>query len=301
MRLLITGAWRQAEDYFGTLRSSGHEVAFMRHENGDLPCDPAWVEGIICNGLFLYHPIEKFNNLRYIQLTSAGFDRVPTDVIKDRGIVIRNARGVYSVPMAEYAVSGVLMLYRAAGFFRENQAKHEWVKNRELRELCGSRVLVIGCGSVGTECAKRFRAFGCTVIGTDVALRDDPCYDAIKPVSSIDEEIPLADVLVIMVPSAPDTVNLISGERILKLKRGAVVVNIARGGIVDEKALAASAYRLGGAVLDVFAQEPLSEDSPLWDIPNFIITPHNSFAGHGNDERLSEVIMRNLSCIENGI
>ena len=101
MNLLLTGAWAEARAHIAELEARGHAVAFLPQEKDPLPCDPAWVEGTVCNGLFLYHPIDAFPNLRCIQLTSAGLDRVPLDRIRERGIRLCNARGVYSAPMAE--------------------------------------------------------------------------------------------------------------------------------------------------------------------------------------------------------
>ena len=107
MKLLITGAWRQAKDYIKIIEQMGHQVIFLQYEKDELPCVPEWIEGVICNGLFLEHSIEQFTNLKYIQLTSAGFDRVPMDYIKEHGIQIRNARGYtvfqwQSLPFVEF-------------------------------------------------------------------------------------------------------------------------------------------------------------------------------------------------------
>ena len=112
MNLLITGAWNGGKNYISEIESMGHQIRFMQYETDVLSCDENWVEGVICNGLFLSHPIEKFTNLKYIQLTSAGFDRVDMDFVKAHNIEIHNARGVYSIPMAEFAVCGVLQLYK---------------------------------------------------------------------------------------------------------------------------------------------------------------------------------------------
>ena len=112
MNLLITGAWTGAKDYIEQIENEGHAVVFLQYEKDDLPCAYEWVEGVICNGLFLTHSIEKFVNLKYIQLTSAGFDRVPMEYVAEHNIEIHNARGVYSIPMAEFAVAGVLQLYK---------------------------------------------------------------------------------------------------------------------------------------------------------------------------------------------
>lgn len=121
MNLLITGAWREAKEHISFFQTEGHRVKYMQYEQDELPCAPEWVEGIIGNGIFLFHSIEEFVNLHYIQLTSAGYDRVPMDYIKEHKIQIYNARGVYSVPMAEFAVAGVLALYkRLPGFWSHN-------------------------------------------------------------------------------------------------------------------------------------------------------------------------------------
>ena len=114
MKLLVTGAWKSAKEQIDNLNALGHEVVFMQNESENLPCDASEVEGVICNGLFLFHDIDEFISLKFIQLTSAGFDRVPMDKISTRGIKIFNARGVYSIPMAEYALWGVLSLYKKA-------------------------------------------------------------------------------------------------------------------------------------------------------------------------------------------
>ena len=294
MNLLITGAWQQAKEHIAEIEQMGHTVAFLQYEKDELPCAYEWVEGIIGNGIFLTHPIEKFVNLRYIQLTSAGFDRVPMDYVKEHNIMIHNARGVYSVPMAEFAVSGVLQLYKQASFFRENQQKHQWVKERDIMEIYGKRVVIVGCGSVGTECAKRFGAFGCRVIGVDVMAREDEQYDVIKALDTLDQELSAADILILSVPLTDMTRRLMNAERLKRLKHDAILVNISRGSVVDERALEQCINRIGGAVLDVFESEPLAEDSILWDMENVLVTPHNSFVGEGNGRRMRELFLSNL-------
>ena len=294
MKLLITGAWQQAKNYIERIEQMGHEVCFLQNEKEELPCNPEEIEGIICNGLFLSHPIENFRNLRYLQLTSAGFDRVPMDYVKEHGIEIHNARGVYSIPMAEFAVAGVLELYKQSRFFTENQKKHKWEKHRGLQELYGKNVCIIGCGSVGNECAKRFQAFGCHVAGVDLFPREDENYQKIEGFHQLDTLLAEAEIVVLTLPLTEETYHLMNAERIEKLRDGAVLVNIARGAVIDTEALIPEMDRLGGAVLDVFEEEPLGEDSPLWEMENVIVTPHNSFVGEGNGERLSKVILRNI-------
>lgn len=295
MKLLITGAWRANEAQISAIRELGHEVILMPDERGELPCAAEDIEGIICNGLFLYHPIEAFTKLSYIQLTSAGYDRVPMDIVKARGITIKNARGVYSIPMAEFALCGVLSLYKQSRFFYENQKASRWEKHRGLMELCGKTVCIVGCGSVGTECAKRFSAFGCHVIGVDLTPYENLAYGKMLPLAELDAALSESDITVLTLPLTDETKHLMNADRFIRMKKGSVLVNIARGAIVDAEALlTALSAKLMGAVLDVFEEEPLPPESPLWQQENVILTPHNSFVGEGNDGRLAEVILDNL-------
>lgn len=294
MNLLITGAWQQAKAYIPMIEGREHQVRFLQYEKDELPCDYEWVEGIIGNGIFLSHPIEKFPNLRYIQMTSAGFDRVPMDYVQAHGIEIHNARGVYSIPMAEFAVAGVLALYKQMRFFAEKQKQHRWEKHRGLLELFDKTVLIVGCGSVGTECAKRFQAFGCRVMGVDLYPRQDDSYQTMVALSDLDAVLPDADVIVLTLPLTDSTEHLMDQGHLSMLKEDAIIVNIARGAIVDTHALIAVLPRLGGAVLDVQEQEPLDSSNPLWDADRVVLTPHNSFVGDGCAARLSQVIVENL-------
>ncbi|MCD8369841.1 MAG: hydroxyacid dehydrogenase [Clostridiales bacterium] len=295
MHLLVTGAFAWTDEELNKLRKFGHEVMFMQQEKDALPCDPEWVEGVIGNGLFLTHPIESFENLRYIQLTSAGFDRVPMDYVKNHSIQIYNARGVYSIPMAEFAICGVLELYKQGKFFLENQKKHKWEKHRGTQELYGKIVCIVGCGSVGAECAKRFKAFGCHILGVDIKPYGSEWFEKMVSLTEFNMMLEVSDVVVMTLPLTEETKGLMDSRRFGKMKNGAVLVNIARGAVVKTDALIdALDNKLQGAVLDVFEEEPLGTDSPLWNMENVIITPHNSFIGDGNHERMLNVIYRNL-------
>ena len=295
MKLLVTGAWRCTQDQLNEIEKLGHSIVFMQNEKDALPCEYENVEGVICNGLFLYHSIEKFINLRYIQLTSVGFDRVPMNYVQAHGIKIYNARGVYNIPMAEFAVSGVLQLYKQAKFFYQNQKQGVWQKHREVLELFGKTVCIVGCGNVGTECAKRFNAFGCKVIGVDLYPRIDENYENIYPFLSIEECLQKADIVVLTLPLTNETRHMMNTTRFNAMKNGSMLVNIARGAVVDERALLkALDCKLLGAVLDVFEEEPLAESSTLWQQENVIITPHNSFVGDGNADRLFKTIEMNI-------
>lgn len=299
MRILITGALQAHRECAEILTDMEHRVDFLQNEKDALPDAAECYEAVICNGLFLHHPIEEFRNIKYIQLTSAGYDRVDMDYIRNRDIRIFNAGGVYSIPMAEFALAGVLSLYKQSAFFRDNQRNHSWTKHRGLTELNGKTVCVLGCGSVGTECAKRFKAFGTRVVGVDLYPREDESYEKIYPLDGLDNVISECDILVLTLPLTDKTQHIINDGRLALLKDTAVLVNIARGAVIDTEALIRALPRLGGAVLDVFEEEPLSCDSPIWDMENVTITPHNSFVGENNSYRLNTLIINNFKDYKN--
>ena len=295
MNILITGAWNHTPAQRKAVEDLGHTVTFMQNEKDALPIAYETVEGVIGNGLFLYHPIEKFVNLKYIQVTSAGLDRLPVEYIREHDIALYNAKGVYSIPMAEFALAGVLQVYKQAAFFQKNQSNRLWNKHRGLLELYGKTVCILGCGNIGTECAKRFRAFGCRVIGVDQTAWEAPDYDRILPQEQLRQTVQAADVLVVTVALTEQTHGMINAEMFDAMKPGCVVVNMSRGAVVDTSALLdALRNEKVFAVLDVFEEEPLPSDHPLWDMENVVITPHNSFVGDGNQSRLTSVIFQNI-------
>lgn len=295
MKLLVTGAWNCIEKQLDELCGLGYEIVYMQNEKDELPFGAEDSEGIICNGLFLYHDVGAFEKLKFIQLTSAGYDRVPLDYVREKNIKVFNARGVYSIPMAEFALSGVLQLYKNAKFFHENQNECKWEKNRSLLELYCKSVCIVGCGSVGNECAKRFSAFGCRVIGVDIAPYDVEFYEKMVALDKLDAVLEESDIVVLTLPLTEETKGLFDEKRFEKMKSGAVLVNISRGAVVREETLITSLNnKLYGAVLDVFENEPLDTTSLLWNMENVIITPHNSFVGEGNSKRLFDVIYENL-------
>lgn len=296
MNLLVTGAWSCTKEQINELKSLGHSVVLLQQEKDNVSCGYDWVEGTICNGLFLYHDISRFTNLRYIQTTSAGLDRIPMDYCAEHGIVVNNAKGVYSIPMAEFAVSGVLDLYKKKRFFYDNQKGHKWIKNRELFELYGKKVLIVGCGNVGIECAKRFKSFGCFIIGLDVVSPTSELFDEVKNISDLLKIVSEIDVLILTLPLTDDSKHLIDASVFSLVKATMIIVNISRGPIVDTNDLiyALDKRMIRGAVLDVFEEEPLPINSPLWNYNDVIISPHNSFVSDKNSIRLFELIKRNL-------
>ena len=198
--------------------------------------------------------------------------------------------------MAEFALSGVLGLYKKLNVFAENQRQHLWEKQRDLVELFGKTVLIVGAGNVGTECAKRFSAMGCQVFGADLFPLQSEFFVRVAPMDELDALLENSDIVILTLPLNEETKNLFTADRFANFKNGALLVNISRGAVVNTPDLVdALKHKLGGAVLDVFESEPLDADSPLWDMSNVILTPHNSFVGEGNNERLFHTITNSLS------
>lgn len=294
--ILLTGAFNYSEGQIKALENLGCEIVFVQNESDNLPNEAFDAELIVCNGLFLHHCIDNFKSLRFIQLTSAGFDRVPLDDIKQRGISIYNARGVYSIPMAEWTVFRVLEHYKQGLFFSEMQREKSWTKNRSLREIFGKQVAVVGAGNVGQEVAKRFQAFGAITTGFDIHENAVVGFDEMCLVSTLCYKIAVYDIVVVTAPLLPSTKGLISREILLTMKSGAILVNIARGGLIDESAMCEVLADRKDiyAALDVFEEEPLSENSPLWEFDNVALSPHNSFVSDGNNMRMFDVIYNNV-------
>ena len=298
MRLLVTGAWREADLYVDRLKDMGHEVLFLQYEQDPLPCEKVWVEGVIGGNLFAFHPIEEFLNLRYIQITGAGSDHLPMEAIRQRRIAFHNAGNAYCVPMAETALSAILQICRMSRRHEENQKKHLWEKLRGQDELYGKRALIFGCGNVGTECAKRLQAFGVQTAGINRHGGDRPYFDAVMRMDEFDDsrEMKEADIIISALPLTSDTAGYFDRKHLEIMKQNAIFINLSRGGIVQTEDLidVLKMRRDLSVVLDVFESEPLDAASPLWDMENVLLTPHDSYIGPGNRERLWNVFKENL-------
>ena len=185
-------------------------------------------------------------------------------------------------------------MYKQSRFFAENQTQHKWEKHRGLLELSGKRVCILGCGDVGREIAKRLKAFGCHITGVNRTVRALPDFDEVLPLDKLPDAAAVCDILICCIALTPETRGIVSEEIFGRLHDGVIFVNIARGALADEAALTKWLQSGGRAVLDVFEEEPLPESSPLWDMENVLLTPHNSFVGEGNRARLWETIKENL-------
>ncbi len=296
MKLLITDTCHLTAEERAYLEGLGLEVIEAPDE-APYDGDPAEIDAIACKFLFSYAPIERFVNLKYVQLFMAGWDHVPMDYIRSHGIEFHNARGVYSIPIAEFGIAGVLALYKKLRLFDSRQRARIWEREPILPELTGRHVLVVGAGSIGGEFAKRFRAFDCRITGLTRHVAPKEYFDDVRSLDDLDDVLPDADIVIMCLPGNEDTRHIIDGRRFAMMKPDAIFVNVARGVLADEAALVAALEngRLGGAVLDVFETEPLPEDNPLWAFENVIVLPHTSFGAQYNVRRSFEVMNRDLA------
>ena len=297
MRMLMARFDGLTPEMCAAFRALGLEPVFLPGaEEQTYDLDFSDIDAVVCFRFFCYNDIARFPRLKYIHTTSHGIDHMPLDYICAHGITLCDARGVYGVPMAEYALGGVLQLYKAMPLLHAQPQAHVWKHPPRVLELGGRQVTILGTGSVGVECARRFRAMGCRCVGLcrrpDGAAQD--CFDAVRGIGTLDGALPETDILLIALPLTDETRGLIDARRLALLKEGAVLVNIARGPIADADAVlsALRCGRLGGAVVDVFDEEPLPPDAPLWDAPNLILSPHSSFIGEHNPQRFFELVYK---------
>lgn len=302
MQLLLTGAFGYTDTQLASLKSAGFEITYIQNELQTLDIDCSAFDAVVCNSLFEYNDVNNFTNLKAVQLTSAGYDRVPVSIFARKGIALFNAKGVYNIPMAEWALLKTLEIYKDSRFFYKNQEQKSWNKHRHLRELFGKTVLIIGTGNIGQECAKRFKAFGTKVIGVDIFDSKCEYIDEFFYIDSLQTAVKLCDVAVLCLPLNDKTRHLINEEILSLFKDDAVLINISRGKVISESALIKTLEqgRLSGVALDVFEEEPLSQQSPLWSMPKVYITPHNSFVSDMVIERLFELIYKNLTEFDYG-
>ena len=224
--------------------------------------------------------------LRWVHSAAAGVGNVLKSGIADTDVVLTNSAGIHAIPMAEFVIAGILHFMRGLDVAIDQQRRAEWSKaffvadDSPLRELGDSRVLIVGTGGIGQATATRLSCFGATCIG--VRRRPEmgvpPGFAEVVGPERLEDELPKANVLILAAPLTSATAQLMPRERLERLPRGAIVVNVARGGLMDELAVADLLEEgwLRGAVLDVFTEEPLPAEHRLWRLRSALVVPHVS-------------------------
>ncbi len=240
-------------------------------------------------------------NLQWVHFHSTAIEQHPfVPPLLARGVKLTSSVGGNAEPVAQTAIAGLLMLARGFPRWLDAQRRHAWEPMRGdavPADLRGQTVMVVGLGNIGMPIGRFCQALGMHVIGIRRTAKgaNDP-LDEIHPLAKFADLLPRCQWLILACPYTPETHHLVNADTLAKLPRGAALINIARGRVADEPALveALVSGQLGCAYLDVFEQEPLPAQSPLWDLPNVMLTPHSASISSGNDRRSAEIFLRNL-------
>lgn len=256
--------------------------------------------------LFDFGPVElaptlaSRPRLRWIQSSSAGTGRRAEQFgLLESDVVVTTASGVHGRPLAEFVLLAMLLFGKGGLELIRRQTERSWVQDSG-EEVRGKTVCIVGLGSIGREVARLCRALDARVVGTVRELRGrsaaDLGVDRLETTAGLDELLRGADVVVLATPHTDETHRLLDARRLDLLKPSALLVNVARGDVVDEAALvdALQAGRLRGAALDVFEREPLPPDSPLWGLPNVLVSPHSASNVVEESARIVELFCANL-------
>lgn len=238
-------------------------------------------------------------HLQAIMLASAGSDLYVQENVIHHDTLLTNASGTYGKAIAEHTIGMILALNKNLISYAHLQDKHIWKPLKTGKEIYQSTVLIIGLGDLGYEIAKRLKSFDCHIIAMKRTMSEKPAHiDELYTIDHIEEKLPLADYVILTLPQTPQTYHILNNQRLLMMKKDAVLVNVGRGSAIDTKALknALDQDYFSGVALDVVEEEPLSAIDSLWDYPRVLITPHASggYVWQSAREYFTQLVIRNI-------
>ena len=301
LRILFSHSAYQMAHCF-TLRNTGisHSQAWTSEET---KAQLSSADVLVISGFWQNEYLDQAGRLRYIQSIGAGYDQFPLDTLKARGINLANATGVNADAVSQHAMGLILALYRQLHTGRDNQKQKLWrgmISDISMREddLCGHTVLIVGLGAIGNRLAALSKAFGMTVVGVKRNIDDysGPADEVVSP-DEFPDQLARADVVVLCCPLTDQTRELMNDHTFRAMKQSAYLVNVARGGCVDEPALLSALTQdiISGAAIDHFNDEPLPDSSPFWAFENLIITPHTGGETRKYEENVIDILWENLA------
>jgi len=246
--------------------------------------------------------LRRGERLEWLHCFFAGVEGILEPELVESPLVLTNSAGVHAPPIAEHVIGVIIALARNfPGLFRQ-QRERVWFRNLPVDEIAGRTVGIVGLGGIGRLVAKKAKGLDMHVIGTKRHPEPVPYVDEVLPDDRLEDLLARSDFVVIAVPSTPETVGLIGRSQLNKMKPSAYLINVARGNVVDQDALIAALQdgRIAGAGLDVFDPEPLPADSPLWGLPNVILSPHCSARSPYINQRTVALFAENLRRFANG-
>lgn len=246
-----------------------------------------------CNKKHLEYP-----DLKFVQLTSAGYDSLDLEALQDRGITVMNARDVHSPPIAEYILAYILTIYKRTFHYKALQNDKDWNTDLKLDTLNEKRVMFLGAGSIAQATAKLLTAFGAHTLGLNSDGRTIQGFSECMSLEEGLKQIGDADIVVSTLPSSEATYHLLDYDTLKLMNESSILINIGRGDVIDEDALLKVLDKtIRHAVLDVFEEEPLSKDSKLWNHFKVIITPHLSYSTPDSNSRHASLFINQIKNI----
>ena len=298
-------AYRMAERFLSRGTGIGHFQTWTDEETCSRASE---ADVLVISGLWTDNLLKIAPGLRFIQTISAGYEQFPLDQLRTRAIRVANASGVNADAVSHHAMGLVLALVRQLHHARDQQHKRHWrpmISDLSQREddLCGQTMLIVGLGEIGSRLAKLAKAFEMKVVGVkqDVASHDGTADEVYAP-DQLETLLSRADFVVLCCPLNRLTREMIDANAFSAMKASAQLVNVARGGCVQEKALAAALTKgqIAGAAIDHFQDEPLGAQSPFWAMENLIITPHSAGETRKYEDNVIDILIENIDRLWTG-
>ncbi len=295
-RVEVLRAYERAND---DARARGEEASIIE---GDALTEMVRRAEVLFSFRFPVEWLDDAPNLKWVQLASAGSDHMLREgvFLKRPDLILTTASGVHEIPISEHILAMVLHFARGFNIATRNQAQNKWDRYR-ADEAYGKKVCMVGYGPIARRAAGMCKALGMRVVSVRASIAEQqPGFEAVDrfyPPAELNDVLAESDYVVIAAPRTPQTERMIGKPQFEAMKEGAVLVNISRGALVDEATLveALQGNKLKGAALDVFEREPLPEESPLWAMPNVLITPHISGSNPHYDRRVTDLFCDNLA------
>lgn len=289
MKILYCKVMPLKEGLEEDLRLLGHSVDILPHEFDDIE-DYTKYDLIIGFQLFKFHEVEAFTNLKYVVLYSSGMDHLPLEQLKERNVQIFNAEDVYSSSISEFVVMRVLSVLKENRYFEEHQRNQVWKQKLDLDSLAHKKILIIGNGNITNQLVQKFIAFD-----AKITIVSRTPQEGIHGLEALEEELNKADIVIVSIALSPLTYHILNERTLGCMREHTMLVNIARGPIIDEESLLkVMDVKNLKVILDVFEHEPLAQGHPLWSHPNAYVSSHNSFASMDAFERLYKHILKTV-------
>ncbi|MGD6966160.1 D-2-hydroxyacid dehydrogenase [Rossellomorea vietnamensis] len=245
--------------------------------------------------------IKKAGKLRWIMVMSAGLELMPLKLIKEKGILVTNVKGIHAIPMAEFALGSMLQHAKQFPRIRKDISQGLWEREAPSSELFGKTLLILGAGAIGSEIARLGKAFRMKVMGINTSGSKKAYFDEMHPLKEVKSILGTADYVIAVLPSTMETRHLLKKEHFQCMKKSSVFINIGRGDLFESSTLidALQNNELAHAYLDVFEREPLERDHPFWRMDKVTITPHLSSRTEYYLPRSFDIFKKNMTAYMN--